>query len=45
MDKRSTTCYCTFQGGNLMSWKGKKQNAVSRTSVKAEFSVMTQRDK
>lgn len=37
----STTGYCIL-GGNLVTWKSKKQNAVTRSSVEAEFKVMTQ---
>ena len=37
LDMRSTTGYCTFLGGNLVSWWSKKQNVVARSSAKAEF--------
>ena len=36
-DKKSTSRYCLFLGGDLLTWKSKKQNVVSRSSVKAEF--------
>jgi len=31
-----------FLGGNLVTWRSKKQNEVTRSSEKAEFRVMTQ---
>ncbi|RVW90875.1 Retrovirus-related Pol polyprotein from transposon RE1 [Vitis vinifera] len=40
-DRRSTSGYFTFVGGNLMTWKSKKQNVVARSSVEAEFRGMT----
>jgi len=38
-DRKSTTDYCTFIGGNLVTWRSKKQE-VSRSSVEAEYRVM-----
>ena len=29
VDRRSTTGYCTFLGGNLVTWRSKKQNVVT----------------
>jgi len=42
VDRRSTTRYCTFLGGNLVTWWSKKQNVVARSSAEVEFRAMTQ---
>jgi len=34
VDKISTISYCMFLGGNLVTWRSKKQNAVARSSAK-----------
>ena len=30
-DRRSTSGYCTFVGGNLVAWRSKKQSIVARS--------------
>ena len=41
-DKRPTSSYCVFVGGNLVSWKSKKQSVVSRSSAVSEYRAMAQ---
>lgn len=37
IDRRSTAGYFTFVGGNLVTWKSKKQKVVALSSAEAEF--------
>jgi hypothetical protein len=39
-DRRSTSGYCTLVGGNLVTWRSKKQSVVARSSAEAEFRAM-----
>ncbi|CAL2228440.1 unnamed protein product [Prunus armeniaca] len=40
--RRSTFGYFTFVGGNLVTWRSKKQEVVSRSSAEAEYRGMAQ---
>lgn len=40
IDKRSTSGYYTFNGGNLVAQRSKKQSVVARSSTEAEFRLM-----
>jgi len=40
--RRYTSGYCTFVGGNLVTWRSKKQSVVARSSAEAEFRAMAQ---
>ena len=42
VDRRSTTWYCTFLGGNLVTWRSKKKNVVARSSAESEFRATAQ---
>jgi hypothetical protein len=39
-DRKSTSGYFTFVGGNLVTWRSKKQKVVALSSVEAEFRGM-----
>lgn len=39
-DWRSTAGYLTFVGGNLVTWRSKKQGVVARSSAEAKYRYM-----
>jgi hypothetical protein len=41
-DRRSTTGYYVFVGGNRVSWKSKKLNVVSQSSAESEYRSIAQ---
>ncbi|CAA7405799.1 unnamed protein product [Spirodela intermedia] len=42
IDRRSTSSHLTFVGGNLVTWRSKKQNVVARSSAEAELRALAQ---
>ena len=41
-DRKSTSGYCSYVGGNIVTWRSKKQNVVSRFSAESEYRSMAQ---
>ena len=41
-NRRSTSGYCSFVWGNLVTWRSKKQHVISRSSAEAEFRALAQ---
>jgi hypothetical protein len=41
-DRKSTLGHSTHVWGNLVTWRSKKQEVVSRSSVEAQFRAMAQ---
>ncbi|XP_038881677.1 uncharacterized mitochondrial protein AtMg00810-like [Benincasa hispida] len=39
--RKSTSGYCTFVWGNLVTWRSTKQGGVARSSVEAEYKAMS----
>ena len=41
-NRHSTSAYCTYVWGNLVTWRSKKQSMVSRSSVEAEYRALAE---
>ena len=41
LDRKSTSGYVSFVGGNLVTWRSKKQSVVSLSNGKAEYHATT----
>ncbi|CAN0915260.1 Copia protein, partial [Linum grandiflorum] len=39
-ERRSTTGYCSYVWGNLVTWRSKKQGVVARSSAEAEYRAL-----
>ena len=42
-DRRSTSSYCTYIWGNVVTWRSKKQSVVARSNAEAEYRAMAHR--
>ncbi|RVW45693.1 Retrovirus-related Pol polyprotein from transposon RE1 [Vitis vinifera] len=42
INRRSTSGYCSFVWGNLVTWRSKKQSVVARSSAEAEYRALAQ---
>ena len=40
IDRKSTSGYCSYVWGNLVTWRSKKQQVVARSSAEAEFRAL-----
>ncbi|GMI96958.1 hypothetical protein HRI_003365100 [Hibiscus trionum] len=40
-DRRSTSGYCSYVWGNLVTWRSKKQSVVARSSAEAEYRALS----
>ncbi|KAG8479954.1 hypothetical protein CXB51_025047 [Gossypium anomalum] len=40
-DRRSTSGYCSYVWGNLVTWRSKKQSVVARSSAESEYRTLS----